>query len=749
MAPKSNGTSSSGAKPKRVRRKCSFPSCANRVVQGGVCVTHGAKRKLCSHPNCTKAVKLAGFCSTHGPARRKCDYLGQHGETCSRVAVQGGKCLSHGARRRVCSYPGGTCAKNAIVGGMCKKHYDRVRDAEGMLEMSYCLPVSAGNGIISGVNGGIGIGHANDAARGGLSGVMENGGQDLGGNESLSGGELSEDGSGNDNESQSHSVFSTPSWGSAPTIANCGSSAKAGIDHHGQGPVESVESVEQHDQIVDHHLAPSASVPDLPSMMAARNHDYAITTASSSRRFSDHRRAHKKAKQGHQRGLSIFDEMPTVNAIINGTRGANPDNDSNGKEEEANSGVIGGMQPVRCQPVPPRVPPRQIEYPPPRYPQTRTAPTSSSSSDITMSTETPKPQTSFVDGHVTNGILRRSSKSGAGGGGSSSSSPSACIGNASCTCNACRSPTLAIFEQMIVASQKLEAGDVNNNFDPREFEGLSPPNLGDAVRGGGGTTIDTMGTTSLATPRSANKKVSFLPEEPNSSGSVVRKVSSNNIVGEESWENAAPREEGGAYVGYAEYPLPRGAPREDRDHYYQDPQGQREGPASHALAVMRRDDNGVSRTVSHDVDDGRHATTYGRYPPQGHPPHFQHPPQAPRRHGDINPHHGYSSYPYREQRHDRQGRRHDNDHSSSRRPHRGHRQSHRHHRAAPAPPAFHPPQTPALYDQDYDAPTYTPTMSTNSAVVSTHERNTHHCEQLLPKPRENRAFEHLFIPKEA
>ena len=124
---------STQTKPKRIRRKCSAPDCTNRVVQGGVCVTHGAKRKLCSYPNCNKAVKLAGFCSTHGPARKKCDDPG-----CSRVAVQAGKCLSHGARRKVCDYAvdsggKGKCNKNAIMGGMCKKHYDRVQEAEGMV----------------------------------------------------------------------------------------------------------------------------------------------------------------------------------------------------------------------------------------------------------------------------------------------------------------------------------------------------------------------------------------------------------------------------------------------------------------------------------------------------------------------------------------------------------------------------------------------------------------------------------------
>jgi len=43
------------------------PSCLNRVVQGGLCIAHGAKRKTCSHPGCTKNVKKASKCSQHGP----------------------------------------------------------------------------------------------------------------------------------------------------------------------------------------------------------------------------------------------------------------------------------------------------------------------------------------------------------------------------------------------------------------------------------------------------------------------------------------------------------------------------------------------------------------------------------------------------------------------------------------------------------------------------------------------------------
>ena len=43
-------------KRKRVKRKCSQQNCENNVVQGGVCLTHGARRKCCSHPRCEKPV---------------------------------------------------------------------------------------------------------------------------------------------------------------------------------------------------------------------------------------------------------------------------------------------------------------------------------------------------------------------------------------------------------------------------------------------------------------------------------------------------------------------------------------------------------------------------------------------------------------------------------------------------------------------------------------------------------------------
>jgi hypothetical protein len=116
--PASTGRKVTGGVSKRVRRKCSFQDCNNRVVQGGLCISHGAKRKICGHPGCTKHVKKAGMCSTHGPARKRCEVEG-----CPKVSVQGGRCIAHGAKKKLCSVE--NCSKQAILSGMCKKHHDK------------------------------------------------------------------------------------------------------------------------------------------------------------------------------------------------------------------------------------------------------------------------------------------------------------------------------------------------------------------------------------------------------------------------------------------------------------------------------------------------------------------------------------------------------------------------------------------------------------------------------------------------
>lgn len=104
---------------KRPARKCKAEHCSNSVVQGGLCISHGARRKQCAHPGCSKNVKKAGMCSAHGPARKKCEH-----ENCSNIAVQGGLCISHGAKKRLCCQPG--CSKKARSTWryMCKRHFD-------------------------------------------------------------------------------------------------------------------------------------------------------------------------------------------------------------------------------------------------------------------------------------------------------------------------------------------------------------------------------------------------------------------------------------------------------------------------------------------------------------------------------------------------------------------------------------------------------------------------------------------------
>jgi hypothetical protein len=127
----------SGGTSKRVRRKCTIAGCANRVVQGGLCISHGAKRKTCNHPGCNKNVKKAGLCSTHGPARRRCAADG-----CGKVAVQGGRCIAHGAKKKLCSID--NCKKQAILSGMCKKHHDKLGGPPGQSD-GVCVAIGNGS----------------------------------------------------------------------------------------------------------------------------------------------------------------------------------------------------------------------------------------------------------------------------------------------------------------------------------------------------------------------------------------------------------------------------------------------------------------------------------------------------------------------------------------------------------------------------------------------------------------------------
>jgi hypothetical protein len=47
-------------------KRCSVEGCANYGQKGGVCITHGARKKRCSFEGCTNQVVKGGVCWTHG-----------------------------------------------------------------------------------------------------------------------------------------------------------------------------------------------------------------------------------------------------------------------------------------------------------------------------------------------------------------------------------------------------------------------------------------------------------------------------------------------------------------------------------------------------------------------------------------------------------------------------------------------------------------------------------------------------------
>lgn len=106
----------------RPRRRCTVQGCSNRVVQGGLCISHGAKRKPCGYLNCPKFVKNAGMCSAHGPRRKRCLIEG-----CEKAAVQNGTCIAHGAKKKLCVMEG--CERQGVVKGKCKRHWAEEKKA--------------------------------------------------------------------------------------------------------------------------------------------------------------------------------------------------------------------------------------------------------------------------------------------------------------------------------------------------------------------------------------------------------------------------------------------------------------------------------------------------------------------------------------------------------------------------------------------------------------------------------------------
>ena len=622
--------------------------------------------------------------------------------------------------RRVCAYPGGRCEKNAIMGGMCKKHYDRMQDAEGMLEMSLCIPVRSSSRLSPSASGSA------DQSFGGRHGEIV-GGQFLSGGlkggDGGSRGELSGDGesvpSSPSSSSAMYGIRSCPSWGSAAPVLTTVPSAVAMATPLASNRVRGPRDPES-------TLTPSASAPNLAAIgrhYYRRSHGMKMKQPSS------------KTTKGHQRGLSIFDEMHTVDAIINsGSSEKSGEVQQPQRQGPGGSGaVVPPPQPPRPSLPPPRLRRQSPDYPP-RYPQppvpSHALPTVTSheSNEMSTFTKTPASQVSFANCKIPR----------TAGAGSRAHNPQPCTGDSSCTCDACRSPTLAIFEQMIMAAQKVESGDL----EP-QYAGLSPPKLGSSPRKLS-STVAAMATSGTTTP-SVHKQVSFLPEEPSSTGSVVRQVSSTNIAGQESWESAAARREDEERQAM-HLPPSQGNAAGTTTHgeRQQLPQKQKQ-PASSALATTIT----FGRTVSRDVDDGQ------RY-------HRVHPSATVHERG-----HGHAPQDRRlYSRHRHQGHSHQQEtatrtyksqhHNFSQRATLPPKSSYHHSGAAAmgAPRDFYLPQTPTLHDTLSSSAQQHP-ISVDSAYFSANRTTnmdanyySHHHKHLLPKPRENRAFEHLFVPKQ-
>ena len=76
--------------------RCSIDECPNQAIKGGVCVTHGAKkRKKCSIDECPNLAIKGGVCVTHGAKKKKCSI-----DECPNQAQKGGVCVTHGAKKR-------------------------------------------------------------------------------------------------------------------------------------------------------------------------------------------------------------------------------------------------------------------------------------------------------------------------------------------------------------------------------------------------------------------------------------------------------------------------------------------------------------------------------------------------------------------------------------------------------------------------------------------------------------------------
>lgn len=573
------------------------------------------------------------------------------------MAVQGGKCLSHGARRRVCKWVGTDgegCSKNAIVGGMCKKHHDLTEEANGLLaKIQFCMPV--------------------------------------------------------DGETKKTEASIPGAEAETNSLGVSLAQQRAAVEE--KAPSSATDSSLS-------TLTSSASTLSLVSMSATKA-DFEPPTPPGNKRLSTKtvKKSNSK-KHHHQRGLSVFDEMPIVDAIIRSSVSkeealAEGDQDEVRDDEAAVTirasdqtvdGIIApvpqyqasqsvsnpeamSLAPTPAAPVPVYEASASVSNPegvtsaptpsglPPLYPKQHVS-ASPAPPSCMYPNKTPKPQVTFALGPASH---------------AASASMSAVQSDDYF------SPTLAIFEQMIETSQVMDGKSSSSR--------MSTPKLSPRIR--------------PPYPEGENKDAAPIyqdggaaPGSP-STTAVIRKVSSNNIVGQVQGQTQGQVADGSN--GYSHYYPPAQAPEPYLPHpqYYQQayPYGEQPPPQpyqyypypppppaqyqpyqhppheqDHAPRPIP-DEDYLSRTVSHDVED-EHNRGY-------HPSHHHYP--QPKNH-----HHQATMLS----------------------PHR---------RVTMA--SSHPvPETPSLND-----------VSMDPAVMVSGGSHAAGGKALLPKPRSGE-LEHLFIP---
>jgi hypothetical protein len=180
---------------------------------------------------------------------------------------------------------------------------------------------------------------------------------------------------------------------------------------------------------------------------------------------------------------------------------------------------------------------------------------------------------------------------------------------------------------MIQASQKLENGEV----DPAKYAGLSPPRLSPRK--------SSAAAVAAAERRPSDVVAVGAPAAiaPGAVGSVLRMVSSNNIVEEAGGAGCHQQDRGSCDPVAHRQPQDRqggGGPHQRPVYRWE----AGTGPASHALAAASPpaaggdegvDADSVGRTISDDVDDGQ----YRRYRDAPWPPHPP-PTSLPRQYHD-------------------------------------------------------------------------------------------------------------------